>query len=46
MLSEGLIEYGELEGHLNAVLPRASKADIVSSEYQAYFGEIRRRLER
>ena len=46
MLREGLIEYGDLEGHFNDVLPQAPKADIVPSEFRAYFEEIRRRLER
>ena len=46
MLREGLIEYGELEDHFYEVLPQAPKADIVPSEFRAYFEEIRRRLER
>ena len=43
MLHEGLIEFGELERHLNAILPDASKADIDPTEFRSYFEEIRRR---
>ncbi len=44
LLRERLIEFGELERHFNAILPDASKADIVPSELSDYFEEIRRRL--
>ncbi len=46
MLREGLIEFGELERHFNAILPDAPKADIDRSEFRAYFEEIRRRASR
>lgn len=44
LLHEGLIEFGELERHFNAILPEAPKADIIPSEFRDYFEEIRRRL--
>jgi len=43
LLHEGLIEFGELERHFNAILPDASKADIDPTEFRGYFEEIRRR---
>ena len=44
ILHEGMIEFGELECHFNAILPDAPKADIDSNEFRGYFEEIRRRL--
>jgi len=44
LLREHLIQFGELEAHFNAILPHASKADILPSEFRDYFEEIRRRL--
>ena len=44
MLHEGLIEFGELERYFDSILPNASKADIIPSEFRDYFEEIRRRL--
>jgi hypothetical protein len=43
LLREGLIEFGELESHFNAVLPDAPKADILPSEFREHFQGIRRR---
>jgi len=43
LLHEGLIEFGELERHFNAILPDASKADIDPTEFRGYFEDIRRR---
>ncbi len=45
LLREGLIEFGELEGYFNIVLPDAPKADIIISEFCDYFDEIRCRWE-
>jgi len=44
LLHEGLIEFGELERHFNAILPDAPKADIIPREFRDYFEEIRRRF--
>ena len=44
ILHEGMIEFGELECHFNAILPDAPKADIDSNEFRGYFEEIRHRL--
>jgi hypothetical protein len=44
MLEEQLIEFRQLEQHFNAVLPDAAKADIIPSEFRAYFEELRRRI--
>ena len=44
LLSERLIEFGELESHFESILPHAPKADILPSEFRDYFEEIRRRL--
>ena len=44
MLHQELIQFGELECHFNAILPRAPKADIIPNEFRDYFEEIRRRL--
>jgi len=41
---EGLIEFGELEHHFRAVLPRAAKAVIIPQEFEDYFEEVRRRI--
>jgi hypothetical protein len=41
LLQEGLIEFGELEGHFNTVLPDARQADIIPSEFCDYMNEIR-----
>ena len=43
LLRQGLIEWAELERHFEAVLPSAIQADIIPSEFRAYFEEIRRR---
>ena len=43
LLRQGLIEWTELERHFEAVLPSAIQADIIPSEFRAYFEEIRRR---
>lgn len=45
LLYEDLIEFGELERHFNTILPKATKADIIPSEFRDYFEEIRRRFE-
>jgi hypothetical protein len=45
LLREGLIEFGELERHFNAILPEAPDADIIPSEFRDYFEEIRRRFQ-
>jgi len=45
LLSEDLIEFGELERHFVTILPEAAKADIIPSEFRDYFEEIRRRFE-
>lgn len=44
-LRERLIEFRELERHFKAILPQAPEADIVPREFQAYFAEVRRRIE-
>ena len=44
MLHEDLIKFGDLEHYFNDVLPAASKADIIPSEFRAYFDEVRRRI--
>ncbi len=43
LLQERLIEFPELERLFQAVLPDARKADIVPSEFQAYFDEVKRK---
>ncbi len=43
LLQQGLIEFAELERLFQAVLPDARKADIVPSEFQMYFDEVKRR---
>lgn len=45
LLRERLIEFRELERHFKAILPQAPEADIVPREFQAYFAEVRRRIE-
>ncbi len=46
MLHQGLIEFGELERHFDAVLPGAPQADIIPDEFRDYLEEIRRRLDK
>ena len=46
LLHEGLIEFGDLERFFEDVLPYAPQADIIPEEFQAYFAEVRRRVER
>lgn len=46
LLQKGVIEFGELERLFKAILPDAPKADISRVEFQAYFDEVRRRVER
>lgn len=43
LLQAQLIEFPELDRLFQAVLPDARKADIIPSEFQAYFDEVRRR---
>lgn len=43
MLRGGLIEYGELEQHFQAVLPQVALYDVDPKEFRAYFREIGRR---
>jgi hypothetical protein len=43
LLRTGVIEWGTLEQHFRAILPRVAKADIDPKEFQAYFVEIRQR---
>ena len=45
LLRERLIEFSELERLFQAVLPDAREADIIPNEFQAYFDEVRRRLQ-
>lgn len=45
MLNKGLIEFGELERYFITILPDAPQADIIPSEFQTYFEEIRRRVQ-
>lgn len=44
LLKAGLIEFGELKRYFAMVLPLASRADVDPQEFQAYFGEIERRI--
>ena len=44
MLRGGLVEFGELERHFQAVQPLVAQADIAPGEFRAYFEEIRRRI--
>lgn len=44
LLHQGLIEFADLERHFNTVLPNAPQADVIPSEFRAYFEEIRRRV--
>ncbi len=44
MLHQNLIEFKALERHFHAILPNAPQADIIPSEFQDYFEEIRRRV--
>lgn len=44
LLHEELIEFEELERYFNAILPDAPKTDIIPSEFQDYFEEIRHRF--
>ena len=43
LLEERLIEFSELERLFQAVLPDARNTDIVPSDFQAYFDEVRHR---
>jgi len=43
MLKEDLIEFDELERFFKQVLPQAPRADIIPSEFEDYFVELRRR---
>lgn len=43
LLRQGVIQFGELERHFDAVLPQAREADIIPSEFRDYFEEVRRR---
>jgi hypothetical protein len=45
LLRTGAIEFGTLEQHFYAILPRVVKTDIDPKEFQAYFLEIRRRYD-
>ena len=44
LLADRLFEFRELESLFKAILPDASKADILPSEFRDHFQEIRRRL--
>jgi hypothetical protein len=43
LLGKGLIEWPELERAFESVLPYTVQADIIPSEFRAYFEEVRRR---
>ncbi len=45
MLQQGLIVFEELARHFQTILPHASEADIIPSEFKDYFEEIHRRFE-
>lgn len=44
LLRESLIKFEELEVHFDSILPHASTADIVPTEFRSYFEEVRRRI--
>lgn len=44
MLRERLITFDELERLFAQVLPQAIQADIIPQEFQAYFAELKRRI--
>jgi hypothetical protein len=41
LLEQGLIEFGELEKHFKSILPVVQQADIIPSEFRAYFETLR-----
>ena len=43
LLSEGMIEFRELEHHFNTILPEAPTADIIPSEFREYLEQVRHR---
>ena len=45
LLAQGLIVWRELEAFFQVVLPEAPGADIDPQEFQAYFDELKRRVE-
>lgn len=45
MLKQSLVEFGELERLFAAILPEAPEAGISRAEFQAYFDEVRRRVQ-
>lgn len=44
LVKSNLIDLTELQRHFQAVLPRATQADIIPSEFQQYFQDLLRRL--
>ena len=44
LLREKLIDWKELEGYFDDVLPRADSADIDQQEFAAYFNTLRKRI--
>jgi hypothetical protein len=45
LLEQGLIEFGELEKYFKSILPVVQQADIVPSEFEAYFETLRSQWE-
>lgn len=44
LVKSNLIDLPELQRHFQTILPRASQADIIPSEFQRYFQDLLRRL--
>jgi hypothetical protein len=45
LLNQNLIALHELEGYFQTILPNIRRADIDPKEFQAYFDELKRRVE-
>lgn len=45
LLAQGLIDWLELEAHFKIIYPLAHRTDIDPKEFQAYFNELKRRVE-
>ena len=44
LLAQNLIHWPDLENYFQAIYPEASRADIDPQEFQAYFNELKRRV--